>query len=259
MKDRYKLVLVEDEAPIRRNLVTKIENCNLPFEISGVFKNGKQALEWIESNRTDLIITDIKMPIMDGLELAENVYNKFPQIFIAIISGYSNFEYAREAIKYRVSDYLTKPVDIDELRELLVEIEIRLDKKNPDYNIAAEKILMERNSTGFVDSVCCYIKNHYKENITVQAIAEEFSCNHEYLSKVFKKNKGITLQHYIIDLRISEAKKIIRTYDNLDIQSVGDIVGYSDQYYFSRIFKKYTTMSPLQYKKLYKRGFDETP
>lgn len=253
MKEKYKIILVEDEAPIRRNLCSKIQACNLPFDIIGVFKNGKQALEKISVDAPHIVLTDIQMPVMNGLELAKNINNKYPDIFVAIISGYNDFEYARDAIKYQVTDYLTKPVDIDELKELLGELEKRLDETNPELNIDAENLLKSRHSMGFVDSICLYLAENYNENISILDIAEKFSCSQEYITRIFKKNKNVTLQHYIISLKICEAKKILRTYNELDIQSVGELVGYPDPYYFSRIFKKYTNMSPTQYRKAYKK------
>lgn len=253
MKDNYKVYLVEDEAPIRRNICSKIDMCKLPFDVVGVFKNGRQALDSIPNIKPDVIITDIKMPIMDGLSLAENVHSNYPDILVAIISGYNDFEYARDAIKFRVTDYLTKPVDIDELNNLLLELKQRLDENNPDINREAETILKSRHSHGFLESIKEYIHIHFKENITVTDIAIEFSCNQEYLTRLFKKNTGNSLLHYIISLKIKEAKKVLRNYDDIDIQSVGEIVGYADPYYFSRIFKKYTLMTPSGYRKQYKK------
>ena len=253
MKDKYKIIITEDEAPIRRNIKSKIEECGLSFSVVESFRNGRQALEWLgcETNTADILLTDIKMPGMDGLELAKSISESYPDLMVVIISGYNNFEYAREAMKYRVTDFLTKPVDIDELRSLLSELEKRLDQTNPDLNEEAEEIVKSRNSSSLADTITGYVEEHFKEQISVTTIAEEFDCSQEFINKLIKKNRGMTLSKYIIHVRISEAKKIIRTYDDIDMQSVGELVGYNDPYYFSRIFKKYTSMSPTQYRKEY--------
>lgn len=255
MKGKYRIIVVEDEAPIRRNLCTKIESSTSRFEISGIFKNGKQALDTIREEQPHVVLTDIKMPLMGGLELTRKIHSHFPEILIAIISGYNDFEYAREAMKYQVTDYLSKPVDIDELRQLLHELEIRLDKTNPDLNRNAEDLLKSRNDLSIVEDICRYLSIHFTEIISIKDITLHFNCPQEYICRIFKKEKNVSLQHYLIEMKIREAKKILRTYDELDIQSVGELVGYPDPYYFSRIFKKYTSLSPMSYRKDYLKEF----
>ena len=123
----YKVLLVDDEVMIREAIAEKIDWENLGFELVGLCENGKEAIEFIKRNPPELILTDICMPYVDGLELAEYVYENYDQTKVVIISGYDNFEYAKGAIKYRVMEYILKPVTAIELSETLKKVKERLD------------------------------------------------------------------------------------------------------------------------------------
>lgn len=114
-----KIVLVDDETIVLKSL-TKYISTQLPeYEIIGTFSNGADALEFLESNSADIIISDILMPQMDGLELAQNISERMPQCVMIILSGFSDFQYAQQAIRYNVFTYLLKPLDYRELDSVL--------------------------------------------------------------------------------------------------------------------------------------------
>lgn len=118
----YKLVIVDDEEEVRKGIIKKIEWNKYNFEIAGEAENGREALDLIEENIPDVVITDITMPLMNGLELAAIIREDFPTVKTIIITGFDDFKFAQQAIKYGVSDYILKPVmpkDIDDLMEKL--------------------------------------------------------------------------------------------------------------------------------------------
>lgn len=133
MKNRkIKAIVVEDEVLLLKNIAKKIVQAHPGFEVIGSVYNGKEALELIDKEKPDVVFTDIRMPIMDGLQLAAVLQEKYPSITVVIVSGYSDFEYARSAIRYGVCNYLLKPVRIEELTEVLQKLERRtfaLEKK----------------------------------------------------------------------------------------------------------------------------------
>lgn len=126
----YKIVVAEDEPIILDNIKDKIVNTGLPFMVAGDAFNGLDALNVIESKKPEVVITDIRMPIMDGLRLIKEIKERYPDTHIVIISGYNEFDYARQAIRYGVKDYLLKPISTDSLKDVLLKIYDELEYVN---------------------------------------------------------------------------------------------------------------------------------
>ena len=124
-----KIFLAEDEVVVRETIKRMIPWEELGFELVGEAADGEMALPLLIRQQPDLLITDIKMPFMDGLELSDILKKKMPKIQIIILSGYGEFDYAKEAIKIGVTDYLTKPVTGEQLLEALNKVKQKLDKK----------------------------------------------------------------------------------------------------------------------------------
>lgn len=123
----YKLILVDDEEEVRHGIIQKIEWVKYGFEIIGEVENGREALDLIEKNIPDVIITDIKMPIMDGLELSSVLKENYPVIKIIILTGFDEFKYAQQAINYGVVEYVLKPVLPEDIVELLKKLKAQID------------------------------------------------------------------------------------------------------------------------------------
>lgn len=105
----YQIMLVEDEMLVRESMAQNTNWDKFGFAPPHVFENGRQALEQLESVLPDVVITDICMPFVDGLELARNIYEKFPDTIVVVLTGFSEFSYAQKAIRYHVHDYLSSP------------------------------------------------------------------------------------------------------------------------------------------------------
>lgn len=125
----YRIMLVDDEEEVRKGIIRKIDWKNLGFQVVGDAENGQDALEKIEQMEPDVIMTDIRMPYMDGLTLSARIRQKYPSIKILIFSGYDDFEYAQQAIKLNVTEYILKPVNVEELTEILNRVRENLDEE----------------------------------------------------------------------------------------------------------------------------------
>ena len=125
----YKIMLVDDEEEVRKSIINKIDWADAGFEVIGDAENGKDALEKIEQNEPDVVLTDIKMPYMDGLTMAETIRQLYPSVKIVIFSGFDEFEYAKKAIKLNVIEYILKPVNVEELTAILKKIKKNLDEE----------------------------------------------------------------------------------------------------------------------------------
>jgi len=124
-----RVLVVEDEPPILRAMVNALKNTGSGF--TDIFKapNGKKAMEVLQKEKIDVVFTDIRMPVMDGLELSKFVYEHYPHVLVVITSGYSDFEYARTAISYHVFDYLLKPVSKEKMKEVTDKLEKEIAKR----------------------------------------------------------------------------------------------------------------------------------
>lgn len=176
----YKLILVDDEEEVRKGILKKIEWQNIGFEVVGEAENGMEAMEIAEKTVPDVVITDIKMPFMDGLKLAEQLSTRYPTVKIIVLTGFDEFEYAQKAIKLSIFDYVLKPVSSKELIDILIKLKHQLDKE------IAEK-----------EDISVLIKN-YNESLPI--IKEKFMnsliINNESEDEILKKSAN-----YNIDLK----------------------------------------------------------
>ena len=125
--DLYRIILVDDEEEVRTSIIKKIDWKSAGFQVVGDAENGQDALEKIEQLEPDVVMTDIRMPYMDGLTLIEKIRQKYPSMKILIFSGFDDFEYAKQAIKLNVTEYILKPVNVEELTEILERVKANLD------------------------------------------------------------------------------------------------------------------------------------
>lgn len=245
----YRCIVVEDEELIRSNIIRKINSLNLGIAVVGEAMDGQSALKLVDELLPDIVITDIQMPIMDGLELTQGIFFNYPYIKVVIISGHRDFSYAQKAIQFQVTDYLLKPVSPEALFKTLSNLKIILDNKKGQ----TDSIAMEASGNLSQDEVIALIKNYilqnYDKDFTIDNISDSIHFAPPYISRIFKKATGSTPLQYLINLRINEAKQLLLSRQDLSVEAVGKLVGYFDPFYFSRIFKKHTNLYPSEFRK----------
>lgn len=246
----YKVIVVEDEPLILNSIIKKITSMDMGFQIVGGSEDGKSALELVERYTPDVLVTDIRMPIMDGLELLKIISTKYPYIKKIVISGYDDFKYAQQALKYEIADYLLKPLKNEELLEAFNRIRISLDAQRNmlTQNILKLKDNYDYSSEEIAHMVELYIKENYTQDINFDLISQNFKFNSSYLSKIFTKHIGENPSKYLMSLRINKAKHLLKNNMQLSIKEIGEIVGYPNQFYFSRIFKSVMGKSPAGFR-----------
>ncbi|QJD84039.1 response regulator transcription factor [Cohnella herbarum] len=242
-------IVAEDEPLLLRTLVNQIQRVDPLFHIVHAAPDGESVLRFIENSQVpDVLITDIHMPVMDGIHLIGIIEKYYPSVKKVVISGYSEFEYARQALKNNVLDFLLKPVKKQDLEDLLSKIQILIESERTD--LKSPMLLKNRqySSEEIVKTVAQFIKTNYSKELSLEEMAKQFNVNAPHLSKIFLKYAGESPSKYIMSLRMNEAKQLLSLKKELSVKEVGEAVGYPDPFYFSRIFKQHTRMTPTDYR-----------
>ncbi len=254
-----KVLIIDDEPVHVRGIIKYVNWSNLGFEkIAGSY-SAKEALKIIQEEPFDLIVTDINMPELNGLELIRSIYMLGKQPDIMIVSGYNEFTYAQEAIRLGVCAYILKPVKPEEIEE---NVKLLLGKKRKEnYNSGNKEEFVffdELKGEGgdeerkkihpTIQKIVIYITRNYSRDITLQEIAEEYKINDSYLSALFKKEIGMNLSSYLQRYRLYRAMDLLKNSD-LRINEIAYKVGYQNPCYFTEQFKKIYHITPSELRK----------
>ena len=246
-----KIIVAEDELRALKGMKNLISSINPEYEVIGEASDGRQALELILALNPDLVITDIKMPYMNGLELIKAVRQYRLSVHFIIISAFAEFEFAKQAMSMGVKEYLLKPFTYDEVDEALNRIESEIEGKTA-YPKSKESIVKEYpNAHYLVLRAISIIETSYAAKISQSSIAEKLGLTKEYFSYLFHKETGVKFTDFINNYRIELAKHIL-IHKDFKINEVSSQVGFSDEKYFCRVFKKNTGYSPNAYKNMHK-------
>jgi two-component system response regulator YesN len=244
-----KIMIVDDEPCILTGIESIITNEFNGYTeiIKGI--DGIDALEKLKYFTPDLIITDISMPEMTGLELIENVSKSGICSQFIILSGYSDFEYARKAMRYHALDYILKPIDKVELIQLLNGISKNIDKE-PDAETSnyLKKDDLKNRYSETVTKMLDYINKNYMKDISLDDVAETVNLHPNYASSLFKREMGTCFIHYVNSYRIIKAKSFIERNTELSLEKIAEMVGYENSCRFIKVFKKYCNITPGEYR-----------
>lgn len=254
-----KVVIVEDEEIIRKGLTFALNWLDMGCIIAGTARDGAEGLEVIRKEEPDIVLTDIKMPKMDGLSMVEAAL-KERRFYSLVLTSYSEFELARQAIHMGVTDYLLKPVDEDELKEALEKIRQQIDyasKYEKIEKISQDRILTDydewkifdsaRNSMDpYVKKTYECIKKHYKEKLSINFVSESLGVSTSYLSRKLKAELGTTFVDLLNQYRVKAALKLLNE-GTMRIYEISDELGFSEYKHFCSVFKKYTNVTPSEF------------
>ena len=255
----YKLFIVEDEWLVLEGLKQTIPWEDMRCTVIGEARNGQAALEGMKANPPDILLTDIRMPAMDGIQLAEQAKALWPQVQLVFLTGFDDFSYAQKAIRLGAADFVLKPTNPDELMEVFGRLTSRLDEERrlqslnranaeaDQWNRPGEEPSEALRASGF-DDIVAYIGEHYGEEISLQSIAEQYHMSESHFSRLFKKQVGTSFLEYLTLTRVRHARELLKN-PRFKIYEVSVKVGYQDARYFSQIFRKYTGETPTEFRK----------
>lgn len=239
-----KVLIVEDEEMIRKGIVLTVDWAALDCVVVGEATNGVQGLEAARRLEPSLIITDLKMPQMDGIEMLTALRAEGCTAYVIILTAYDNFAYAQSALRLGAVDYLLKPFHDGDLENAVTRIQQR---RRPAAEATPIGAARKGDKSKYVLEAMDYISKHYNEpDISVGTVAQSLNISEGYLSHTFKKETDYTLLNYLTRYRIHKALELLKDC-RVKVYEVAEQVGYRDIAYFSATFKKYAGISPSEY------------
>lgn len=242
----YRVVLIDDEKIIVEGLRRVVKWAEFGCEVVGTAGDAAQGAELIERLRPHILFTDIRMPGRDGLTMLAGLRSEFPDMQVAVLTGYRDFAYAQEAIRLGVARFLLKPSKMDEICEALETMVARLDKLAPEESGEPEE--QARNAGSFiVNQAVEYIEHNYAEKLTLQTVADQCYVSQWHLSKLLNRYTEKSFYDLLNSVRIRKAKELLAD-PSLKIGEISEMVGYADTAHFARTFKKLEGISANTYR-----------
>lgn len=249
----YRAIIADDEKIIRTGLEELINSYDINLKVVAKAKDGPSALELIKRHKPEIILMDINMPFANGLDIIEKVNEIDPYSKKIIISGYDEFNYAQRALNLGVFSYLLKPLDYRNFKDVLIkamesysERMWEVSKLKTDDSNSVEKIDIGNKAIDYIK------QNYTNSDLNVQQVADNLFISRSYLTKLIKGKTGNNFTDYLNKLRIDTSINFLLDNKDLSIKEIAEKVGYNSQHYFSRAFKNYTGLSPIQYKNKFK-------
>ena len=255
------VILVDDEPVAVNALRRRVDWEKFGVEDVYIANSMRQAQDLFSSREIHVMLCDIEMPQGNGLELFAWVKTYYPEVECVFITCHPDFDYMRKAMQLGSADYILKPIEYEELDRILVALTQRVRKRKERMRMPKEggsaipshvqqKLAAEdrrRSADNAVSKVIDYIHSHIHEQIYIADLAERVFLNEQYLARMFKKAKGVSILEYITRERLKLAQELLLSTD-YPINRVADSVGYDNYSYFARIFKRETGVTPQEFR-----------
>lgn len=253
----YNAIVIDDEKWVVKSLIATIKNQDY-FEITQEFYDGLSGLEYIRTHQPDLAFVDVRLPGMGGLEILQAAHSENIKTLFIMISGHAEFAYAQKAMFHNAIGYCLKPFSRNELMDSMQKAWKLLNDRSQENELQDTECSSIQNtdfspkhltsSHKSVQMMINYTEQHYREDISIQDLAEYCSINANYASQIFKQEMGITFISYLTSLRIEHATWLLAHTDQT-VFLIATQVGYSDYFYFAKVFKKVSGCTPTAYRK----------
>lgn len=237
-----KLLIADDEDIIRQGVAKYIKLHTDRFDKIYEAKNGQEAIDILLSHRPEILLLDVQMPLKNGIDVMKEAERAGLNPLVIILSGYDEFKYAQQALRYGAKEYLLKPVRAADILKCIYRL---ADEYFTEESVS--DVTEGRQANQFVHMAQEYMEEHYMENITLNDVAESIGISSGYLSTLFHNNLEYGFADYLNHIRIDRAcsyleQNFFKTYE------IAYKVGFNDEKYFSKVFKKIKGMSPREYR-----------
>lgn len=250
----YRAVVIDDEPIIVTGLTKLVPWEKYGCEIAGTASDGLEGLSLIREIKPDIVISDIYMPKMNGLDMVAALKSEFEDMELTILTGYRDFDLAQQAIKLGVARFILKPSNMEELEEALGVMVHNLKKKGitgEEKEGGAGGSVPERGESAagsfIVNKALEYMRENYNRKVTLTDVADNTFVSQWHLSKLLNRHTGQSFSELLNSIRIEKAKELLEN-PALRVGDVADMVGFLDMAHFSRVFKKVTGVSANEYR-----------
>ncbi|KWX71787.1 response regulator transcription factor [Paenibacillus jilunlii] len=257
------ILVVDDEPRTRQGIRQTLEMWAAGRYIVETAENGIDARERLLHGRVHLLITDVRMPEVSGLDLIRSLEGQVRKPVIIVISGYAEFDYVQQALRLGAVNYLLKPLDKEELVQVVeaaLKQEEEQQRREKLEKLVDPKLMeIDPDTAGMgepVKEALAYVEQHLHEQLTMAEVAGRIHLNASYFSVLFKEQTGVPFSEYLSRLRIQRAKELLLQ-TSLPIVEIGERVGYRTDKYFIKVFKSLEDMSPSRYRHQMKDGHSE--
>ena len=238
----YRVLLIDDESMIVEGLRRVVRWADYNCQVVGTACDAEEGTRLIRELHPHILFTDIRMPGRDGLSMVAALRSEYPDMQVAILTGYRDFAYAQEAIRLGVTRFLLKPSKMEEIKEALTVMTERLDKQLPET-----EELSQNASSFIVNQALSFMEKNYDQKLTLQVVADQCYVSQWHLSKLLNRYVEKSFYDILNAIRIQKAKELLSD-PRLKIGEIGELVGYADTAHFARTFKKLEGMSANEYR-----------
>lgn len=249
----YKLLIADDEAEIRHGLGNYFPWNELGFEVDGLAQNGLEALEYIGCHSVDVLLCDVMMPVMTGIEVAEYLHRQKNSPRIVFLSAHRDFDAACRAMEFGVRNYILKPTRYQELKDIFTALKETMDREQqaqPEPELQQTEGPAFPLAGGATDPIILRIVRYIEENCseaTLEGSALAVRMNPTYVSKYFKQKTGINFSEYLNDVRMQKAAGMLESGDCRTYE-ISEAVGYQNPKNFTRSFKRRFGKTPREFR-----------
>ncbi len=234
------VLVVDDDMLICENVMSKLRRIvgeeSLYCETANSVVEAKLA---VKAHIPDILITDLNMPGISGLSLVKYVKENYPDVHIYVLSGYDDYQLVRQAFLNGAEDYLLKPMEIEELREKVVNKAVQRKEKEAEKEASFE-----------LEAALAYIEENITRDLTMDEVAGSIAMSYNYFSRRFKEYTGYSFPEYVNLRRIDRSKNYLQD-PSLKISEIAYKLGYNSASTFSKVFNKYENCYPAAYRKKY--------
>ena len=246
----YKVVIIDDEPIIVEGLSKAVHWEKWDCQVAATAENGQSGIEIIKRENPDILFSDIRMPGMDGLSMIAALKSEHPHMQIAILTGFRDFEYAREAIRLGVTRFLLKPSKMEELEEavsVMVQNLSHMKERTEDGKAVQEEPEETAAGSFIAQNAVKYIEENYMEKLKLSDVADHVYVSQWHLSKILNQHVEKSFSDILNQTRIEKAKELLWE-PSLRIGDIAEKVGFLDMAHFSRVFKKFTGLSANEFR-----------